>query len=172
MPVSKKRARPLKPVPTTQPTTTDVVYVGCKLPNGLILQNFVMEEVREAVPGGFRDTPMARRLPEAYRLNGSSLTMEQRQNGDVGYPIVHGAAITGGVPREFWEKWREANARSELVRNNIVFAHREEASVRRMAADYAGQKTGLEALDPDPEAIQKVIRAPKGMRIELLNDRI
>jgi len=171
MPVSKKRPRPLKPVSQVQPPVRDAVYVGCKLPNGLILQNFVMEEVREAVPGGFKDSPMARRLPESYRLNGTSLTHDQRQNGDVGYPIVHQCAITGGIPREFWEKWQEANARSELVRNNIVFAHKEEASVRRMAAEFAGQKTGLEPLDPDPEAIQRVIRAPKGMRIELQNDR-
>lgn len=174
MPASKGRRprKPLGPVPTDNPKPVgDTVYVGCKLPNGLVLQNFVMEQVREAVPGGFRDTPMARRLPEAYRLNGTSLTVDQRQNGDVGYPIVHHAAITAGVPREFWEKWREANSRSELVCNNIIFAHKEEASVRRMAANFAAQKTGLEPLDPDPEAIQRVIRAPKGMRIELLNER-
>lgn len=170
MPVSKRRRLP--PVPTGNPKPAgDTVYVGCKMPNGLILQNCVMEEIREVVQGGARDTMMARRLPEMYRLNGTSLTHEQRQNGDIGYPIVHNTAITGGVPREFWEKWREANSSSELVRNNIVFAHKEEASVRRMAAEFAKQKTGLEALDPDPEAIQRIIRAPKGMRIELQNDR-
>lgn len=172
MPVSKKR-RPLPVVPTDHPKPSgDTVYVGCKMPNGLYLQNFVMEEVREAIQGGARDTMMARRLPETYRLNGTSLTVEQRQSGDIGYAIVHGTAITPGVPREFWEKWREANSRSELVRNNIVFAHKEEASVRRMAADFAKQRTGLEPLDPDPEAIQRVIgTVKKGMRIELLSDQ-
>jgi len=75
------------------------------------------------------------------------------------------------VPREFWERWLAANARSPLVQNRIVFAHKDEASVRRMAAEFAEQKTGLEPLDPDPEAVQRVIRPPKGMRIELLNDR-
>lgn len=173
MPVSKKRrAKPLGPVPTVQPPATDTVYVGCKMPNGLILQNFAFEEVREAVPQGFRDVPMARRLPEAYRLNGVSLTHEQRMTGDVGYAIVSGAAITPGVPREFWERWLEANKASELVKNHIVFAHREEASVRRMAKEYAAQKTGLEPLDPDPEAIARVIQPPRGMRIELLSDRV
>lgn len=171
MPVSKKRrVIPAVPIPTDNPKSGDTVYVGCKMPNGIILQNFKMEKVREAVPGGYKDTPMARRLPEMYKLNGTSLTVQQR-NGDIGYTIVHGAAITGGVPRAFWEQWRDANARSELVQNNIVFAHKEEASVRRMAADYEEQMTGLEPLDPDPDAIQRVIRAPKGMRIELLNDR-
>ena len=171
MPVSKKRGRPVAPVQSVQPPVRDAVYVGCKMPNGLILQNCVMEDVREAVPGGFKDTPMSRRLPEMHRLNGTSLTQEQRNTGDFGYPIVHGTAITAGIPREFWEKWAHDNAASELIRNKIVFAHKEEASVRRMAAEYAGQMTGLEPLDPDPEAIQRIIRAPKGMRIELLNDR-
>lgn len=169
MPVSKKRG--LKPVPTDHAKAADTVYVGCKMPNGLVLQNCALEQVREAVPGGFKDVPMYRRLPETYRLNGSSMTHEQRMSGDVGYPIVHGTAITGGVPREFWEKWFDDNKHSELVRNNIVFAHREESSVRAMAAAYAKQKTGLEPLDPDPDAIARIIKPQRGMRLELLNDR-
>ena len=168
MPVSKRR---IKPVPSVQPKVVDTVYVGCKMPNGLILQNFVTEQVREAVPGGYKDVPMSRRLPEAYRVNGVSLTHEQRMSGDVGYPIVHGTAITGGIPREFWEKWLDANKRSELVQNHIVFAHRDESSVRAMAAAYAKQKTGLEPLDPDPDAIARIIRPARGMRLELLTDR-
>lgn len=169
MPAASRRR--LKPVPTVQPRAAETVYVGCKMPNGLILQNFTVEQVREAVPGGFRDTPMSRRLPEVYRINGVSLTHEQRMSGDVGYPIVHGAAITSGVPREFWERWLEANKRSELVTNHIVFAHKEESSVRAMAAEYAKQRTGLEPLDPDPEAIARIIRPSRGMRLELLNER-
>lgn len=168
MPAS--RGRRLKPVPTVVKQSSDTVVVACKMPNGIVLQNTHMEPYREAVPGGFRESKRAIREPETYVLNGSALKPEIIQSGDLPYAVVHGAALTHGVPREFWERWLHANAGSDLVKRHVVFAHKSEASVRAMAKEFSGSKTGLEPIDPDPAALNRRVQPPRGMRIEPLRD--
>lgn len=160
-----------KRAPAAKPSATDTVTVGCKLPNGLILRNFHTEKYNEAVPGGFREAQRAVPEEDTYRINGNAIPAHLIQSGNLPYGMAHGAALTPGVPREFWERWLVSNAASDLVRKGFVFAHRSETEVRNIAKSNAGTKTGLEALDPSPEAINRVVQPPRGMRLELLNDR-
>ena len=128
----------------------DTVYVGCKLPNGIILQLCAEEEYREPVMGGGTIVSKRyRRLPETYTLNGCSIDLARVAAGEVPHLIVGGAGITPGIPRDFWEKWLEANKHSHLVRNKIVFAQRDEMSARSRAVELKDVRSGLEPIDPE-----------------------
>ncbi len=72
------------------------------------------------------------------------------------HPIVEGVALTFGVPKAFWDRWLAANKDAMFVKNGLVFAHEQPASVEDMAKERVLQKSGLERLDPKnlPKRIQ------------------
>jgi hypothetical protein len=53
------------------------------------------------------------------------------------------------VPKADWEIWLEQNETSDHIRNGLVFAHKQAASLKRQGKDHEGQRTGLEPIDPD-----------------------
>lgn len=119
-----------KRVPSTAPVSgTDTVTIGCKLPHGLHLDIVKIGE------------PVAR-----HTINGSNSSR-----------IVGGYGITEGVPRAFWERWLEQAKDMAMVKNGLVFAHREAASAIAKAKDGAAEITGFERVDPNkpPKGIEK-----------------
>jgi hypothetical protein len=58
-----------------------------------------------------------------------------------------GYAITEGCPREIWEGWLEQNKQSDLVKNQIVFAHRDRNSLINEVRKLAAVRSGLEPID-------------------------
>jgi hypothetical protein len=62
--------------------------------------------------------------------------------------------LTPGVPRDFWEKWLEQNRTSAIVRNQMIFAHVERASVDDFANGNDSLRCGLEPVDPDAPMIK------------------
>lgn len=100
---------------------TEMVTVGCKLPNGLVCE-------------------MGKLGDETYttvRLNGANSAR-----------VVGGYGITPGVSASFWNAWMKKNKGLEFVRKGLVFAHTDEASAADHAKDRAEVRSGLEALDP------------------------
>jgi len=66
-------------------------------------------------------------------------------------PFVDPAfALTHNVPRLFWDLWLEQNADSALVRNGLIFAHKQAASVTDQLRDHEDLTCGLEPLTPTP----------------------
>jgi hypothetical protein len=100
---------------------TEVVTVGCKLPNGLICEL--------GKPGDENYT--------AVRLNGAN---DAR--------VVGGYGLTPFVSASFWAAWMKKNKGLSFVRKGLVFAHNDEASAADHAKDTAELRSGLEALDP------------------------
>ncbi len=139
----------------------DTVIVGCKLPNGLLLQNFVMEEYQEQVMGGgTRTAKRAVRLEETYRVCGSSIDLAKMALGEVPNLIIGGYGITSGIPREFWEEWLRTNARSDIVKNGLIYAESSDAKARKRAVEGAKLRTGLEPINPDaPNTAAADVRA-------------
>ena len=119
-----------KRVATTAPVTgTDTVTVGCKLPHGLHLD---IVKIGEPV--------------DRHTINGSNSSR-----------IVGGYGITEGVPRAFWERWLEQSKALAMVKNGLIFAHAEAASVISKAKDGAAEINGFERIDPSkpPKGIAK-----------------
>lgn len=135
----------------------ETVTVACKLPGGLLLRNFEMVPSREPVPGGgYRDTQTARELPERVLINGFS----HPQNKAPHCSIVGGYALTRGVSKEFWERWLAFNKSSDMVKNNLIFAHTSGDRVEAQATEQTEIQSGLERLDPAklPKGLEKADR--------------
>jgi hypothetical protein len=114
--------------------STDTVTVGCKLPHGLMLKLTKHGE-------GSRQ----------YRVRGSNASN-----------IVGGFGITEGVPRDFWDEWVKHHAAISIVKQGLIFALGDKASVQDKAKEYASLANGLEALDPNktPEGIKTLEKDP------------
>lgn len=139
---------PQKPA-TPVSRASDTVWVGCKLPNGYILQTFHMEDYQEQVMGGgTRTAQRSIRHEETYRLCGSSIDIAKMALGDVPNLVIGGYGITSGIPRDYWEKWLSVYKDTPLVKNGLIFAQPDEMCARARAAEGAKLRTGLEPIDP------------------------
>ena len=157
-------AHPSQPQPSArppvQPSTLDpvsrtgeTVTVACKLPLGIMMQVFEMEDAEEIVgAGAVRKFKRARAVGPAIKLNGSA--KYRGSDHETLHDIRHGAGLTFGVPKDAFDRWVEANKDNEFISKGLVFAHRSDA--QSMAAERVSVKTGLEPVDPkakvlDPE---------------------
>lgn len=115
--------------PSAAVSGTDTVTVGCKLPHGLHLDIVKIGE------------PTAR-----HTINGTNSSR-----------IIGGYGITEGVPRAFWDRWLEQAKDLAMVKNGLVFAHKETASAIAKAKDGAGVLNSFEPIDPakPPKGIEK-----------------
>jgi hypothetical protein len=132
------------PVSHARDEASDTVVVGCKLPNGIVLQNWKMVETTEPSQQGYKKINMAVRDGEPVRLRGAAVPFGKMPL----HAITSGYALTYGVKRDFWEHWRESNKDSDLLKNNIVFACGDEQRARDYARDHEKVVTGLEPVDP------------------------
>lgn len=108
--------------PANQTNSTTTVTVCCKLPNG-----FLMEM-------GTRDDPDY----QSHGLRGIS------------HMRVAGAewGITEGVPKAFWDAWREAKKHFKIIKGGFIFAQPNTSEAKAQAKEMNGLKTGLERLTP------------------------
>jgi hypothetical protein len=131
---------------------TSTVWIGCKLPKGLVLQ--LCQEVTLDKPtfgGGVKPTKMYMRTGEQVRLKGYAVPFGKVPN----YPIIGDFGLTE-VSRDFWEEWIAQNPKFEMLEKSdknpngkgLIFFHGEKSSVEAYATEHANTKCGLEPLDP------------------------
>lgn len=123
----------------------DVVMVGCKLPNGYIMELIPKHDGWNPPPTGPRVT-----------LNGANTLPSD--NGLIKVnPRVLGYGRTM-VNRSFWDQWLAANKDREVVVKGFIFAETKADDFRAHAKEKLPEKTGLEGLSPDgtDERIRKV----------------
>lgn len=129
------------------------VTVACKLPHGLALRLYDMVETNQPVMGGgMKVVKQAQQLPGEFMINGNA----HAQNAGPACQITGGYALTPGVPKDFWDRWLEANKGSDMVRNNLIFAHEQTSSADGEAREKEKVRSGLERLDPN--------NLPRGLR--------
>ena len=132
------------------------VTVGCKIPQGIMLDIYDWETVSLPVmAGGFKEVRMARALPWQHRLNGPARKIGQ----DVPYQIIEGAALTHGVDADNFAIWLEQRKESDIVRNGLVFAQIKVGDAVAQAKEHRNQKSGFEPIDPanlPPEFKRKI----------------
>lgn len=133
--------------------TSDTVTVACKHPSGYILRLHVNKPAQEMTPTGNRDIPGGVWEPSGeppVTINGNGINISLMKKGiPPEHAMVGGYALTPNVPRAFWEEWCRQNKAHPALKNGLLFAHGDDASVRAQASDGAKIRSGLEPIDPD-----------------------
>ena len=100
------------------------VTIACKIPQGLMMRVFDMQDQDQPVMGGgVKVTKVAVERPEQVFIYGCS----HPQNAMPKTQIAGGFALTHNVDREFWELWHEQNKSSQMVKTGLIFAHADAA---------------------------------------------
>ena len=109
----------------TESKKSATVWVGCKLPNGLVLE---------------LGKPEQQDKYQKIILNGSSTAAIQNTAGGFGLTEV---------PRPFWEEWERKHKHLGWFKHGHVFAVSDFASAQAAGLEREKVLTGLEPLDPD-----------------------
>lgn len=118
----------------TPTRNAEVVYVGCKLPNGLRLRLFDKIEFHEPVMGGGTrkvDRYMVRPDAKEFVVAGPATPFGVKPQN-----IMAGNAVFTPVPKDFWDEWSSQNTRLDAVKNKMIFAAGTEQSIRSMSKEY------------------------------------
>lgn len=127
---------------------TSTVTVASKMPNGLVLRLFNMEDTMEPVQGGgSRKVKVAREVDGQPRYTIDGVAAEAGKAPRAA-GVASGFALTPGIPLDFWTAWLEQNKTSDMVVNGLIFASEATRDVRAEAREKKDQRSGLEAIDP------------------------
>lgn len=123
------------------------VTVACKLPNGLLLRLFKMEDVDTPVMGGgVKTIKEAQPIGEPVKINGYAVPYGKRPR----FSIISDMALTKDVPAAFWHEWLKQNQKLDVVVKGLIFAHGDTDRVEHAAAERGEELfCGLEPLDPE-----------------------
>jgi hypothetical protein len=117
----------------------ETVSVASRLPQDLVCQLWDMVETSEPqFGGGHKTVKVAKRRGQPVIIEGYN----RDATGSRLHPIVNpGYRVTRKVSGAFWHEWLKQNVDSDIVRNNLVFAHADvEGFVRERES---GQKDGM-----------------------------
>jgi hypothetical protein len=113
---------------------SETVVVGCKLRNGLVLENVKAP----ADPKQLQPMPRG----ETVTLKGANARIIKGTN-----PGIDEAEYTE-VDKEFFDKWWADHKDAPYVKNGMVFRAQNMASAQSMGKERAEELTGLEPLNP------------------------
>lgn len=137
------------------------VTVGCKIPTGMVLQLFRMEDHEEPVmAGGYRIVKRAMVDREPVKLNGPARYIGR----DSAHTIISGSGITYNVDADFFAEWMKQNADHPAVKGKFIYAQSKPGEIEAQARDHRSLKTGLEGIDPNnlPEEFKRTIKTAEG----------
>jgi hypothetical protein len=167
----------------SQATSTETVTVACKLPQGLILRVFTMEEVDVQMLNGPPKKVRQANQESARRfvVNGFAHAQNRAPNYEVVGPVITfadgtgegGYALTEGCPKDLWEAWLDQNKTSMMVRNGLIFALPKRDDARAKGLEQQAIKSGLERLDPNnlPKVLRMVETDKEAMRNRVNNNK-
>lgn len=141
-----------------QTTAQRTVTVACKIPMGIVLQEFAMREEREQTINGVRDVQIGRATGRSVMINGCAI-QPNKVRYDLRGQSVHitagGYALTPNVPAEIWENWLKFNGDSPMVHNRMIFAAGSAREVEAIARENEGRRSNLEPAVPTTETNPK-----------------
>jgi hypothetical protein len=128
------------------------VSVACKVPSGLHLRLFSMEDFSEPVMGGgTRTVKRAVETGQRVTVKGFAHPIDKAPTAQ----IAGGYALTPNVDADFFAAWLAQNADSAIVKNKLIFAADKPTYAESKAREQEEIKSGLEPIDPN--------RMPKGL---------
>lgn len=125
----------------------NTLTVACKIPNGLILQNYDLVDGFEPVfGGGSRPIKVAHPVGNPIKLIGPARPFGADPEAK---RVVGGYGLTHNVPKDDFDRWMKANAELDMVKNGLIFAHDSPDNVAAKAKEMRGVRSGLEALNTE-----------------------
>lgn len=139
---------------------TGTVTVACKLPNGIILRLFAMQDAEELVMGGG-----VRSIKKAILTDQEPVEIKGCA-APFGSPIllVGGYALTPNVDAQFYAQWLKQNSDSDLIKNRVIFAQETRDHLEGQANEQAEILSGLQPLTRSEDGGD--VRDPNRKRIE------
>lgn len=107
----------------------NIIVVGCKLPNGIILEHPLDPAVRVELAGMNRVT------------------------------IIGAGYATTQVDRSFWDAWEATNKDFPAYVNGSIFVAKSDADLAAAARERAKVKTGFEAMAQNAGGVQPADKA-------------
>ena len=127
----------------------ETVTIGCKTPNGMILE--VGYEI-DKQGGVSRKEDYKAVVVRGWNSNNPP---------KIQMPASHepSPGITENVLRAFWERWKKENANNRLLKEGLLYEAKNRLEADARALDVAQKPLGLEALDPAkvPPQIKKAV---------------
>lgn len=90
------------------------------------------------------------KLPSGLIINGAGQQVKLAGTNDS--LLINGFGITRDVPADVWDAFAKTFADQPLIKNGVVFAVSDDKSAQDASKELAGQKTGLEQLDPSKQS--------------------
>lgn len=155
---------------TTNPSE-EMVYVGCKLPHGLVLEipePGMMEGIHPETGkiikvAGRKPAPVGKR----YVLKGAnSMRRSDRAQGQYPYAITP-------IPKAFWERWLARYKDADFVTKGFVFAEDTARDAQASAKEKLPEMTGMEAMQQEKDPRVKArTRVPNAEEVETDQDAL
>jgi hypothetical protein len=129
--------------PNTRAMSTKLVWVGTKLPHGLIME---ITKPAEALTG---HVASPRPTGQRIALKGANAVRNEyttRGLSQLEYPF----SVTA-VPADFWEEWSKQEVARGFIKRGHIFVVNRERDAKSEARERLPEKTGLEPLNPEIE---------------------
>ena len=129
------------------PQTRNTVTVASKLPHGLVIRLFRMEEYEEQGAAG-----QLVRHKRAVEIDGTRVTIHghnSRLQPGPKMPLSVAFTLTHNVPADVWDGWLAEHRESAMVRNGLIFAASTDTRAADQAKEHRDIRTGFEPIDPD-----------------------
>jgi hypothetical protein len=128
------------------------VTVACKLPNGILMRVYAMEEYQEPVMGGgWKAVKRAVQTGSEVLINGMAVAFGKAPPHD----LRSGFALTYGVDADLFSEWLKQNKDNDIVKGNkasnnqpYIFAFSKTPDAEAKAKELATLRSGLEPIDP------------------------
>jgi hypothetical protein len=147
--------------------STKLIYVGCKLPHGLVLE--LLEEQtadeRKLAEAGLLSSRMSRppKVVRSFTVKGANSLANDFTVRGLAQPTFP-YAITP-IPEEFWLAWLAKHQGSSMVTRGFIFAVPNERAAKSEAKEREPEKTGVEPLNPN---VENDPRIPRGTTPETI----
>lgn len=126
----------------------ETVIIGCRLPNGLILE-VGLQTVAEIEKG--KTVAQVKRLPNYQRiaLKGWNAHSAEMRAQEIQVPAGMNTRpyLNRGVNKAAWEQWKKDHVGSWLLKNGVLFEAKTEAEAQEKSLDISKEKLILAPLD-------------------------
>ena len=136
----------------------ETVIIGCRLPNGLILEVGLYERVTDS---NGRQATQIRKLANYQKivLKGWNAHSEEMRRNEIQVPAGMNTKpfLNRGVSKAAWEEWKKKHPDSWLIKNGILLEAKNEADAQVKSLDVAKEPLVLAPLNKDalPAGISK-----------------
>ena len=136
---------------STRANSTKMIWVGCKLPSGLLLE--LLEEpdaeTRKAMEAGAFNSrlQLPPKVRQSFMLKGANSVANDFTVRGLAQPTFPYAVTP--VPEDFWTEWLARHKSMAMVTRGFVFAVPNERAAKSEAKEREPEQTGVEPLRPD-----------------------